>query len=172
MDNAEAGKKPSPGEVFAAARDAVRVIADDAERSAPVVPRRAHRQALGAALALVVVAVLVGILAGGLWPVAPIALVPTAYLIGWTIFVGRHVEEGKRLRDEDIVEVRWIERATSGAFFDVLVLTGWGSLVLWIASQFVPVVALPVSVVLQGVAIFAALSVIVRFVLVRRQELS
>jgi hypothetical protein len=95
-------------------------------------------------------------------------------MLGWTIFVSKHVSNNKKLHTEDIVEIKWIERAMSGAFFDVILLGGWGSFVLAILSAQLlgERIIVPLDTALLGVAIFASLSLTIRYFVIRKQEIA
>ncbi|MFT3799400.1 hypothetical protein [Microbacterium sp.] len=173
-------KNPSLAQVIKSAKAVVEDIGDDADRNAPGVPPRAF--GLAAAFCLVTsiaVALVVGAVAPAalFWPAALIGLVaalPTTYMAGWGFFVSGHVHANRKIRDEDIIEVKWIERAASGVFFDVVVLAAWGSLVLWLASTHLlahPIVV-SASGMLLAVAGFAVVSFVFRFLIARRQDVA
>ncbi len=181
MSKKDPPDKPLARQRLRGVKAIVKDIHDDAERHTPKVPARAYSlAALFGFATTIVIAFIIGSLApdAEYWPTAVILgfliTLPTAYMLGWTIFVSKHVSNNKKLHTEDIVEIKWIERAMSGAFFDVILLGGWGSFVLAILSAQLlgERIIVPLDTALLGVAIFASLSLTIRYFVIRKQEIA
>ncbi|MDY6055876.1 hypothetical protein [Micrococcus sp.] len=90
-------------------------------------------------------------------------LLPAAALV-WALLVDRGTVRGAVRDPEESVENRWYEKATSGAFHDLLVLLGLGSVAVAVADWEIPTRAVGVTLIL-----FMAASVAVRYLLLKRR---
>lgn len=89
-------------------------------------------------------------------------LAPMA-MLGWFVFVSRYIVTTEPHAEEG-VEHRWYERATSGAFHDIITMAGIAVLVMSIARFEVAG-----STVLLWLLILAALDVVVRYQVLKRR---
>lgn len=91
------------------------------------------------------------------------SLVP-GWAVVWALLVDRDTVRGAVRNTEDTVEGRWYEKATSGAFHDLLVLLGLGAFVVVLAGWQVDT-----GLLAAGLVLFMMLSVAVRYLLLKRR---
>lgn len=135
----------------------------------PAAPPEAYAKA---GLFTLAVAVTAGAVAGWVrsdefWLVATVFAVCTlgpAIALGWLIFVSGHTVQPDP-HVEDSVEARWVERACSGAFVDLVVATG---LALTLTS--VLDLEVPGGLVLLAVLAGAGIDAVLRYAVISRRE--
>lgn len=113
------------------------------------------------------VAVSVGFAADRPWLGATalgVALAGPMVALAWVLCVDRSTIRGAAERPEESVESGWYRRATSGAFHDVLGLTGLGVAVLFLSE-----VQVPGSYALLAVLVLCFASFAIRYAIQRRQ---
>ncbi|KRE39355.1 hypothetical protein ASG73_03240 [Janibacter sp. Soil728] len=135
----------------------------------PTAPPEAYAKAALVALALSLTA---GAVAGWVrsdefWLVAVVFAVCTlgpAIALGWLIFVSGHTVQPDP-HVEDSVEARWVERACSGAFIDLVVAAG-------VALTLTSVLDLevPGGLVLLAVVAGAGIDAVLRYAVISRRE--
>lgn len=87
---------------------------------------------------------------------------PTAVALGWALLVDRMTIRGATARPKDSVESHWLDKASAGAFLDVLVLTGVGSAILALTGT-----EISATFVCMAICIVAQLDCGVRYLLAR-----
>lgn len=122
---------------------------------------------------------LLGVIAYGLAALAPdadprrapliglvlaVIILPVAIAVVWALLVDRDTVRGAIRNTEETVENRWYEKATSGAFHDLMVVLGLGTAVVSLARW-------DLDASTAGVVLLLAmtLSVAVRYLLQKRR---
>lgn len=82
----------------------------------------------------------------------------------WLLLVDRETLRGATANPEQSIESRWYERASSGAFSDVLLIVGIGTAVIAVAG-----IEVPALLALSAVIVVAMASVAVRYLVERRR---
>lgn len=123
---------------------------------------------------------LLGVIAYGLAALAPdvdprrapliglvlaVIVLPMAAAVGWVLLVDRDTVRGAVRNTEDTVEGRWYEKATSGAFHDLLVVVGLGTFAMSLAGWDPEVGTVGAALILA-----MALSAAVRYLLLKRRS--
>lgn len=121
------------------------------------------------ALGILATAVLAAMVAAlGLVPDYPVAAgvatAPSLSALSWVLLVDRSTLEGATDRPEDSVEASWYEKAASGAFTDILLVTGLGCTALAFAPIEVEGLHALMAVILVAFASFG-----VRYAVQRRK---
>ncbi|MCD2111482.1 MULTISPECIES: hypothetical protein [Rhodococcus] len=125
------------------------------------------------ALGILATAVLGAVVAAlGLVPDYPVAAgvavalatAPSLSALAWVLLVDRSTLEGAADRPEDSVEASWYEKAASGAFTDILLVTGLGCTALAFAPIEVEGLHALMAVILVAFASFG-----VRYAVQRRK---
>ncbi|MEN3122340.1 hypothetical protein [Janibacter sp. LM] len=135
----------------------------------PTAPTGAYVRA--GALALLVAAV-AGAVAGWVradefWPVAVVFAACTlgpAIALGWLVFVSGHTVQPDP-HVEDSVEARWVERACSGAFVDLVLAAGVALTLTSVLDM-----DLPGGLVLLAVVVAAGVDATRRYAVISRRE--
>lgn len=140
---------------------------------------RSGRLILVSLVAGVVIALLIGAAAYGLassqgdadprFPavmgaVMAASALPVGAALAWLFLVDRTTLRGAVRDTEETIEGRWLERAQSGAFGDLLVVLGLGTFVVALAGW-----QLSLPLVGAGLLLFAGASVAVRYALQKRR---
>lgn len=140
---------------------------------------RSGRLILVSLVAGVVIALLIGAAAYGLassqgdadprFPavmgaVMAASALPAGAALAWLFLVDRTTLRGAVRDTEETIEGRWLERAQSGAFGDLLVVLGLGTFVVALAGW-----QLSLPLVGAGLLLFAGASVAVRYALQKRR---
>ncbi|ACS29815.1 Uncharacterised protein [Micrococcus luteus NCTC 2665] len=89
---------------------------------------------------------------------------PAGAALAWLFLVDRTTLRGAVRDTEETIEGRWLERAQSGAFGDLLVVLGLGTFVVALAGW-----QLSLPLVGAGLLLFAGASVAVRYALQKRR---
>lgn len=89
---------------------------------------------------------------------------PAGAALAWLFLVDRTTLRGAVRDTEETIEGRWLERAQSGAFGDLLVVLGLGTFVVALAGW-----QLSLPLVGAGMLLFAGASVAVRYALQKRR---
>lgn len=144
-------------------------------------PERARRSGWGRArfgggvFALALASLTIGVVASGAiaWAFASLVvgerpwlgfaimlagMLPVCTIAGWALLVDRSSLSGAVARPEESVEMVWYQRASSGAFGDILLVGGIGALGFSLAP-----VAAPIAIVLGALLVFAMLDFGVRY---------
>ena len=140
---------------------------------------RSGRLILVSLVAGVVIALLIGAAAYGLassqgdadprFPavmgaVMAASALPVGAALAWLFLVDRTTLRGAVRDTEETIEGRWLEKAQSGAFGDLLVVLGLGTFVVALAGW-----QLSLPLVGAGLLLFAGASVAVRYALQKRR---
>ena len=89
---------------------------------------------------------------------------PVGAALAWLFLVDRTTLRGAVRDTEETIEGRWLEKAQSGAFGDLLVVLGLGTFVVALAGR-----QLSLPLVGAGLLLFAGASVAVRYALQKRR---
>ena len=89
---------------------------------------------------------------------------PGASMLAWVLLVDRESVRGAVKNTEDTVEGHWYEKATSGAFHDLLILLGLGGSVVTLAGW-----QIQTNLIVMGLLLFMAASTATRYLLQKRQ---
>ncbi|HAN85682.1 hypothetical protein B6D25_05735 [Micrococcus luteus] len=89
---------------------------------------------------------------------------PAGAALAWLFLVDRTTLRGAVRDTEETIEGRWLERAQSGAFGDLLVVLGLGTFVVALAGW-----QLSLPLVGAGLLLFAGASVAIRYALQKRR---
>ncbi|MCZ2821646.1 hypothetical protein O2V63_14975 [Modestobacter sp. VKM Ac-2977] len=130
------------------------------------------RRHIAAALTGLLIASGIGVLAGAFEPdefwlravVFAFCTSTPAYGVGWLVFLSGVTGEDPPAHVEETIEHQWLQRSSSAAFLDLVIVAGLGALALAVTD-----LDLAASSVLMWLILFAFADVAVRLTVLRRR---